>query len=179
MRSDVHRSDDVAVKIDHNSRIGFDFGGIHCLVQGTRKPMNLMSPQPRIERINFEDAPRFPCRFFLERVEPIRIPPERFPSLESHCAQGGDLWRAVSMSTVRSSSWSSTPCQNVSWTSGCCRRRRRRSIERRSSGAKWRKVSSTTLARSPDAKVLISLMTSHAVTTSRNPNLITRSTCHV
>jgi hypothetical protein len=179
MCSNVDRSDDVSVNVEHNAQISFDLNSIHGPAQSSRKAADLVCAQARVERISFENGLGLARRFLLLRIEKVEIPPKGFRSLEPHSARGGVSRKAISISTVRSSSWSSTPCQNASGTSGCCSRRSRRSTERRSSGARFRKVSSTTLARSCDGRVLISLMTSEAVTTPLNSNLPVQSMRHV
>ena len=172
MSSDVHRSNEVPVETEHDPQIRLYFRGEHCFFQCGRELVNLVRAQPRVEWVQFENLPGFSRGLLLRRAERVKFPPKGLRSLESHFRAGGVSRNAVSISTTRPSSWSSTPCQNDSGTSGCWSRRNRRSSERRSSGSRWRMVSSNTRTRSGEDKAFSSATTSVAVIEPKEPQNI-------
>ena len=166
MSSDIHCSNQIAIHVKGHPQIGLDFNGVHGPTECCRQAVDLMRAEPRVEWIDLKNPPSRTRGFLLRGTKAVKVPPKRFRGFESHLRGGGTSRRAVSISTTRPSSWSSTPCQKASGTSGYWTRRRNRSSERRSSGAMSRIVASSTRARSLKGKTLSSAITWVAVMTA-------------
>lgn len=179
MRADIDRSYNIAVHIKKDAQITLDLYGIDGFPKSCRELMDLMRSQPAIKRIDLEYIPRTPGRFLLCRRERIEVSPKTFRSSESHSLDGGTSRITRSISTVRPSSWSSTPDQNDSGTSGCCKRRRILSISFRSSASSCGSAAAITSARALDGRRLTSSITCSAVIpllNRPNPGLSTGTT---